>query len=392
MLLYISVFSILISVILLINNWKINRNAVYLALFLIISSIYGVAHYFVIYGKSPFWFAVFYNHFTPLMLLLGPLLLFYVRGTLNDSYKLYQLDFIHFIPAIIHLVGIFPYLILPFSEKLNIASSIINDIDKILTVDTNYFYSSSISYIIRPVSLLGYILFSVYLIWRRFTNATDIHKTPKKQLIITLRWLIILITTIFFIVLEFLIITINSINTKPSIGLNNSNPLYILSGLAYFIMSISLLLFPNILYGIPKHITIKSLKKSNKEKTDTAVKKSIDITEDPFYGLSKKIKKYIKNEKPYINPDFSINDIAIALNVPQNHVKYCINEIMQTKFATLKNELRLNYAIELLSSDLKDSLTIEGIAKQSGFKTRTSFYNAFKEKTGITPKEFVASK
>jgi AraC-like DNA-binding protein len=77
--------------------------------------------------------------------------------------------------------------------------------------------------------------------------------------------------------------------------------------------------------------------------------------------------------------------------VPQNHVSYCINTIMQTKFSTLKADLRINYTIELFSGKLKESYTIEGIAQQAGFKTRASFYNAFKEKTGITPTEFIAA-
>lgn len=65
---------------------------------------------------------------------------------------------------------------------------------------------------------------------------------------------------------------------------------------------------------------------------------------------------------------------------------------MQTKFATLKSDLRINYAVELLSGNLNDSFTIEGIAQQSGFKTRASFYNAFKERVGVTPTEFIAGK
>ncbi len=389
MLLYISIFSILLSLVLLFNNWRINKNAVYLALFLIISSIYGITHHFVVYEKSPFWLALFYNHFTPLMSLLGPLLFFYIRGTLNDTYELSKWDIIHFVPAIVRLIGTVPYILLPFEEKIDIASIIINDIDKITTIDTNYFYSSTVSFIIRPTLLFLYILYCIYLIWKRFAKSTDNNKTPKKQFLISFGWLIILIATIFLIVVEFLIITFNSIHTKPSIGLNNTNPLYILSGFAYCIMSLSLLLFPSILYGIPTRKIVEDQKKGKIKKAVDFVEKNKVMTEDPFYDLSKKIKKYIKTEKPYINPDFSISDIALALNVPQNHIQYCINEIMQTKFSTLKTDLRIACAIELLSSDLKDSFTIEGIAQQSGFKTRASFYNAFKNKTGKTPTEFM---
>lgn len=394
MLLYVSIFTILLSLILLFNNWKINANAIYLALFLISASIYGIAHYFVLYGKSPFWLAIFYNHFTPLMLLLGPLLFFYVRGTLDDSSVLKNSDVFHFIPAVIHLVGIVPYSLQDFSKKLEIASMIINDIDTIIGVQANILYNASISFIIRPVLLLAYILACMYLIWKRFSVSNFDYNIPKRQLLVSFRWLIILIVSLFFIVIEFLIITFNSIQHKPSIGLVNSYPLYILSGVAYCIMSFSLLLFPNILYGFPKRIvTKKEIKKIKKQKQIPELQDEVleNIDEDPFFDLSVSIKEYLVREKPFLSADFSISDIALALKVPQNHVAYCINTIMQTKFATLKSDLRIDYAADLLLENVNDSFTIEGIAQQSGFKTRASFYNAFKERVGVTPTEFIAA-
>jgi AraC-like DNA-binding protein len=346
------------------------------------------------YGKSPFWLAIFYNHFTPLMLLLGPFLYFYIRGTLDDTYSLKKIDFIHFIPAIIHLIGIIPYILQPFSEKLQIATQIIDNIDALLKIQINYFYDTKVSFVIRPVLLLCYILYCMYLIWKRFSSTTFDRNVPKKQLLISLRWLIVLIFSLFFIVVEFLIITYNSIHIKPSVGLINSYSSYILSGVAYCIMSFSLLLFPNILYGFPKRITTGNLQKTRGEKQLPTIeaKKTVNVEEDPFFDLSENIKKYLIKEKPFINPDFSISDIALAMQVPQNHVSYCINDIMQTKFSTLKSDLRINYAVELLSGNLKESFTIEGIAQQSGFKTRASFYNAFKEKTGMNPTDFIDAK
>ena len=395
MLLYVSIFTMLLSIILLFSNWNINRNAIYLALFLISSSIYGITHYFVIYGKSPFWFAIFYNHFTPLMLLLGPFLLFYVRGTLNDTAALKKRDWIHFIPALVHLIGIIPYTLQPFSEKIQIATIIIQDIDQILNINNNYFYSTTVNFVIRPVMLLGYIVYCMYLIWKRFAITNFDANIPKKQLLISFRWLIILIVSLFFIVIEFLIITFNSIHIKPSVGLVNSYPLYILSGVTYGIMSLSLLLFPNVLYGIPKRVPKTAITVSKKIKKQKQVvpqlEEIINLEKDPFFDLSENIKAYLEKERPFLDADFSISDIALAMHVPQNHVSYCINTIMQTKFSTLKADLRIRYATELFSGKLKESYTIEGISQQAGFKTRASFYGVFKEKTGMTPTEFIAA-
>ena len=146
MLLFISLFTIVISCVLLVFNWKINKNALFLSCFFIILSIYGMAHYFTVYYKDPFWLAVFYNHFTPLMLFLGPLLMFYIRGTLTDTDKLSRTDLLHFIPGFVHFVGILPYLLKPFQYKLKMAEAIINDIDIIPDLDLNIFFSPAFSF------------------------------------------------------------------------------------------------------------------------------------------------------------------------------------------------------------------------------------------------------
>ena len=121
MLLYISLFTILLSIVLVIHNWKTNTNALFLGSFFGILSIYGIIHYLTLYGNSPFWLALLFNHFTPMMLLLGPLLFFYIRGVLKDNDSITSKDLIHLFPSIIQLIGIIPYTFLPFETKLSIS-------------------------------------------------------------------------------------------------------------------------------------------------------------------------------------------------------------------------------------------------------------------------------
>ena len=393
LLLYISAFTILLSFLLIYNNWKINKTAVYLSLFLLCVSIYGIAHYFVLYGKSPFWLAIFYNHFTPLMLMLGPLLFFYVRGTLYNSSKLHRWDFIHCIPALIHLIGIIPYFIQPFDKKLQIAEAIISDVDLILSVDSNFLFSTAFNFSIRAILLLLYIIYCSFLVWKRFNDKKLAKNMQAKSLVISLRWLVVLLSSLFLIVTEFLIITYNSVTIKPSVGLRNSYPLYILSGIAYFTIAFSLLLFPKILYGITKkNSREQGGEKMKFDKKNENPVNSISIEEGYYFELTEDIKEYLNKEKIFLNRDFSIVDIALGLKISENEVIYCITNVLQTKFTTLRSDLRIDNAIKLLSNLSDNNLTIEGIAQQSGFKTRASFYKAFKDKTGMNPTEFMVSK
>ena len=140
MLLYISILTLILSAILAFYNWRSNKNALYLSLFFIVLSFYSLTHYFSLYGKSPFWLAIFYYHFSPLFLLLGPLLYFYVNGTLSDRQGLRWKDAWHFIPAIIHLVNISPYYLVSFSQKIQIAETVIINLGELKNLSFAYLH------------------------------------------------------------------------------------------------------------------------------------------------------------------------------------------------------------------------------------------------------------
>ena len=205
---------------------------------------------------------------------------------------------------------------------------------------------------------------------------------PKRQFLVTFRWLVILLTSLLFIFLSFIILAFKAANSMSSKSIDDGSVLYIIAGFAYCVMSLSLILFPEILYGIPR-----------KNTTNTAKKKKeinkIDPEKDPFFDLNTAILKHLHEDKPFLKPEFSVSDIALNLKAPQNHISYCITYLMETKFSKLKTELRIQHALELLKKGVNSTLTIEAIGKQSGFKTRSNFYAAFKEATGFTPTEYI---
>jgi len=78
------------------------------------------------------------------MLLVGPFLYFYIRGVLNDQYNFKLKDGLHFIPAIIHLVGITPYLFTSFEYKENIAKQILGNLNVLKQLNLNLFFRLSL--------------------------------------------------------------------------------------------------------------------------------------------------------------------------------------------------------------------------------------------------------
>ena len=382
MLLYLSIFTILISVVLLWYNWKSNKNAICLSLVFILTSFFGIGHYYIVSGNSRFWLAVFYNNFAPFMFLIGPFLYCYVRNTLNDSHSQFKKDWYHFIPAIIALIGTMPYLFQPFEKKLQIADQIIENLDAIKKIDVNLFYTMGESFALRTLVAFIYLIYCIYLLWKSYPSKIKENSVPKRQFLVTFRWLVILLTSLLFIFLSFIILAFKAANSMSSKSIDDGSVLYIIAGFAYCVMSLSLILFPEILYGIPRKNTTNTAKKKK------AIKK-IDPEEDPFFDLNTAILKHLHEDKPFLKPEFSVSDIALNLKAPQNHISYCITYLMETKFSKLKTELRIQHALELLKKGVNSTLTIEAIGKQSGFKTRSNFYAAFKEATGFTPTEYI---
>lgn len=387
---------ILLAIILIIYNWKLNKNAVFVGLFFFLVAIYGLTHYLTVYGKSAFWMALFYNNISPFMLLSGPFLYFYVRGTLKDRQGLKAKDYLHFIPALIHLIGISSYLLSPFSYKKEVAQLIIDNFDNIKFIKVNIFFNYKFNFIIRLLLLVIYTLFSGMLLWKFSKKKNNYLNIPAKQLKITYRWLVSLIILVLFLILNFIILTIYFIYYTIDQLKQNTLIVNFTTGIAFVFLAIGVLFFPEILYGMPNHkSSLSKIKrktiKANKSKVISKEKLHIEIANDPFIELSDKIKSYFEKEKPYLNPNFSISDIALKMEVPQNHVSYCINSIFKTKFSKLKTELRIEYTKKLLLESNHSNITIDGIAQMSGFISRSSFYNAFKDVTGETPSDYLNS-
>lgn len=389
MVISLSIFTIILSALLIYNNWKTNKNTLFLALFFIILSLYIITHAFLAIDKSIFWTAVLYNHISPLTLLPGPLLFWYTRNVTQEKQQLNKVDFLHFIPAIIQLYAIMPYCLKPFSYKLDIAEKIINNIDFVNKVPTNIFFNTYQNFTIRFVLFLIYIIVSIaYLAYFNFSKSKiEIRKKIAKN---TIKWLWILNISPIIFVFVGLVLTYNCVINQPSVGLSKTQTLLLISEISFFILTFSLLLFPNILYGIESKIpTKKSNTLKNREKNNEVnVPKKIN-EEDPLNEVINRIITYIDEKKPYVNPNFSIYTISLDLQIPKNEVLEYLTIIYGKKFSEIKKEMRVNHAKSLLENNTSEFITIDAIGQKAGFATRSNFYSAFKSITNSTPSEYI---
>ncbi len=64
------------------------------------------------------------------------------------------------------------------------------------------------------------------------------------------------------------------------------------------------------------------------------------------------------------------------------------NEKLEKSFFELLAEFRVRKAMEILASPEGDILTIEELAEQVGYNSKSAFNSAFKKQTGKTPSQF----
>lgn len=388
MLFYFSLLILVLCIVMFTYNSKVNRAILYLLGFLIPISLYGILHHLFLFNESAYKLAIINVQFLPIYYLTGPMLYFYVRSTINDSNDLSKKDIVHFIPFILGLISVLPFIFKPFDYKLEIAQQFLSNPNSIKSSDAYWIYPNSINVIARPILLIGYSIASLILI-RNYSNIKA-NQSPAVQKELITKWLIsisILSTLIalLYIFMTYIFFRIE-ITNKNSF---NNLPIVTFTGFAYAIIPILIFIFPGILYGIPKAKEIESDSQINLEKKLELKSIANKDLIDPLAETSARIMNYIEQNKPYLNTKFSIDDIVEELNIPRHHVGYCFNNIIQSKFTTIRTNYRVAHAKRLLISSQVDIMTMEGIGLESGFASKSSFFSVFKEATGLSPFDFM---
>lgn len=97
----------------------------------------------------------------------------------------------------------------------------------------------------------------------------------------------------------------------------------------------------------------------------------------------------LKEEKLYHVSSLTIAKLANHLSLPINSLSFLINESLQTNFNDLINQYRVSAFKERVLQPDSHKYSIVGLGQEVGFRSKASFYRAFKKETGITPSQFI---
>jgi AraC-like DNA-binding protein len=96
----------------------------------------------------------------------------------------------------------------------------------------------------------------------------------------------------------------------------------------------------------------------------------------------------MKNEKIFTDPGLTVSTLATRLNTNQKYISQAINANAGMNFSLFLSKQRVQEARKLIEENGNLGLSLEQVMVRSGFHSRTSFIEAFKKFTGMTPGQY----
>ena len=157
--------------------------------------------------------------------------------------------------------------------------------------------------------------------------------------------------------------------------------------------SVALLLMPRYLYKTTRNATVNFVNMpSDKTKPgyNTGRKVKYTLNEQIKEEYLDKILSYMESDKPFLDKNFTVYKLSQYLDLSPTYTSRVINKVYGKNFKDFVNCYRIEKACKNLLNDNMKKYTIEAIAQESGFNSRTAFYNAFKRVMNMSPGEYIS--
>lgn len=377
-----SIFLVFLTIYMLLFTKNAAKSyADYVLSFLLLVHCWSVILFLILYSEYILLFPHVFKTGLPLNFLIAPCSYLYVRAVLLNEKKFQKRDVIHLIPFFIVLINYIPFYLLPVNEKVTVIQNSLNYWPDTFKYQAG-FLPENFSILFRLILAIIYLV----LQWNLILSYKKVHKESSIQIQISnvLKWLklfTITSTVIFFGIIGFML-TVFFLPSYYNDDLLMQIPSLLVS-VGFFVMAAYLLTHPEILSGLP-------FVKYKEVPSDVINDKSYMlpyINED--YKLEmERIVDYFKTEKPYLNKNLNINQVSVALAIPSRELSFIINNHFGQRFNDFLNKYRIEYITKKINKEYLSNYTIEGIASEAGFASKSTFNLAFKKYHQCTPTEY----
>jgi len=96
----------------------------------------------------------------------------------------------------------------------------------------------------------------------------------------------------------------------------------------------------------------------------------------------------LNERKLFLDEDITVTNFAKELEMPTHHLAYFLNQHYGLSFTAYKNKLRMQHAKKLIGKGFLVNNTMDALASECGFASRSSFSKVFKNATDLSPSDY----
>lgn len=292
------------------------------------------------------------------LLLQGPLLYWFTRGVLYRDHTITKYSLVHIIPA-----ACYPFFIYFTFHSLPKEAKLLYAIEWQEVVANPYF--NTLQWVQR-LSVLAYSLWCSKIIIQ-YLQRLKTHKQAIGK--VDLQWLKLLVFGFTGINSLIVLTVIESRFTQWQLG-STLGALEIIAQFLYMGTLVVYLLKNSYGFADVQQEHTLSEQKEN---------------EDPQQRLADKIQVYLTQNKPYLEPNITVERLAAQLDVSPKLLSGTINKTLNMNFFELIGNYRIEEAKRKLTDDKFTNTPIIEVMKACGFNSKSVFYKAFKTSVGVTP-------
>jgi len=310
------------------------------------------------------------NYSEPLNFAIAPLIYLFMTTQLGDTRG--GKDWLHFIPFIIWLGYCMFFFALDDVFKFNDNIGVMQLDRPYLDISQGYTGDPlGIRNYVNEMTILHLLIYLSFVTKRLIARGKSLGQSIFKTTNKTLRSLRNSFYH-FFIVTAILIIV--KLNFESDVG-----DYLILLYLSYMIFTTS--------FQIMNSSTYYTEVSSFLEGPVLKYKKS-SLEEDNKDEILNAIIHLMKEDKFYLSNTASLSGLAKSINQSSHHVSQVINEKLNQSFFEMLANYRVEEAKSILKSEWGKKITIEEVAEQVGYNSKSAFNLAFKKMTSQTPSEY----
>ncbi|KHJ38349.1 DNA-binding transcriptional regulator AraC [Pedobacter glucosidilyticus] len=323
----------------------------------------------------------FYVWPLPIYALMHVVIFFYFKCILDKSITWKASYTLLFIPFLLALVDVFLFSLKPSTEKISIINdAILNPADRF---EKQYgLFALKEHFLIRSATSF----LTICLLWFKlpFFLKYSLNKETNNWLTAFLAILSVVIVLTFILSVE------KCFPEELLISTHSYTLLMSFMFVSSFLMVILPFYFPIAFLNFSSPFSTSDDIKCNKLSKFSEGK--IIEEEKEKYGLNvawyNSSLKMVEIERLYLSPNFDITLLASHIEAPVHHLSYFFNHHYGISFSNYRNNLRMQHAVKLIEEGFLVESTIEALASECGFTSRSAFSKTFKAIIGQNPKDY----